>query len=138
MTDANRRLLVIDDNLADYLIMEYAINLVSPNYHITWLQDGTIAYDYIKSFTTASEANAPKPPLIILLDINLPGVNGKEILKLIKSQDQTKSIPVIMVSHSQVMKEIESLTECGADQFLHKEIDLKIFSDKIQKILEKY
>lgn len=137
MPDPTKNILVIEDNLPDYMLLEHAINLADPAFHITWVNNGKDASVLIKSLGDQNKTSSINIPQVIFLDINLPLVNGKELLQLIRSQDDTKSIYVIVVSHSQVESEITTLTELGADLFLYKELDIDLFSKKIEQTLRK-
>lgn len=78
-----------------------------------------------------------KLPDLILLDLNLPGMSGFEVLKKLKENDKTKNIPVIAVSANAMMIDIEKGMEAGFDDYITKPIDVKTFIVSMTKILKK-
>jgi signal transduction histidine kinase/CheY-like chemotaxis protein len=75
-------------------------------------------------------------PDLILLDINLPGLNGKEIIKRLKKDDRTKDIPVIAISANAMKNEITEALKLGFHSYITKPIGVESFLDEVDKILE--
>ena len=78
-----------------------------------------------------------KLPNLILLDLNLPGMSGFEVLKKLKENDKTKNIPVFAVSANAMIIDIEKGMEAGFDDYITKPIDVKTFIVSVTKILKK-
>jgi two-component system, cell cycle response regulator DivK len=76
-----------------------------------------------------------KKPGLILMDIQLPGMNGIEALKVLRADDATKSIPVIAVSASVMQHDRKQVTDAGFDGFIEKPINLREFLAAVQKAL---
>lgn len=74
-------------------------------------------------------------PELILLDINLPGISGIDVLGLLKADARTKDIPVIAVSANAMAADIDKALELGFVEYITKPIDVSLFLDKIAKIL---
>jgi two-component system cell cycle response regulator DivK len=99
----------------------------------------------MKGFTTFEAGSAEdglklvreKKPDLILMDIQLPGMNGIEALKILRRQDDTKSIPVLAVSASVMQQDRKQVTDAGFDGFVEKPINLKDFLGAVNKALEK-
>ncbi len=79
-----------------------------------------------------------KSPDLILLDINLPGMNGFEVLKKLRANEKTKNIPVFAVSANAMLKDIEKGMDEGFDDYITKPIDVTTFSAVVMKVLKKY
>ena len=77
-----------------------------------------------------------KKSFIIFIDINMPGINGKECLKRIKSDSRFSSIPVVMCSTSKNPNEIEQCMRLGADYYFIKPSIWKEWKDEISKLLK--
>ncbi len=75
-------------------------------------------------------------PDLILLDINLPGMDGKEIIKRLKSDERTKHIPVLAVSANAMKNEINEALKLGFHSYITKPISISNFLDEVDKILE--
>ncbi|MFK5986727.1 MAG: response regulator [Pseudomonadota bacterium] len=76
-----------------------------------------------------------KKPDLILLDWEMPGINGIEVLKQIKKQSETSNIPVVMLTGKNLVGEIEDAFKAGADAYITKPIDLKKLSEKVKSFL---
>ena len=79
-------------------------------------------------------ARKSKPDLI-LMDIQLPGINGIEALKILRADPTTASIPVIAVTASVMQQDRKIITEAGFDAYVSKPINLKEFLDAVNAVL---
>ena len=124
-------ILLVDDNPGDAMLTQEAFKdgKVKNNLHIVY--DGEEATDFL--FKRNKYANAPRPDLIIL-DLNLPKKNGKEVLAEIKTDDSLKRIPVIILTISKAEEDIVKSYELHANCFLTKPIDLNKFFDVVRSI----
>ena len=124
-------ILLVDDNPGDAMLTQEAFKdgKVKNNLHIVY--DGVEATDFL--FKRNKYANAPRPDLIIL-DLNLPKKNGKEVLAEIKTDDSLKKIPVIILTISKAEEDIVKSYELHANCFLTKPIDLNKFFDVVRSI----
>ena len=106
-------ILIVEDNPNDAYIMQRIIEKQSLADNYQWLQDGEKAIQYLF-------AESQPLPRLILLDIQLPKVNGLEVLDKIKSNASTTNIPVIMFSSSDQTSDIETSYQSGANSYLVK------------------
>jgi len=98
-----------------------------------------------KGYATAEAGSAEdglklareKKPDLILMDIQLPGMNGIDALKHLRTEDATRGIPVIAVSASVMQQDKNLVTDAGFDAFVEKPINLKEFLAAVQKALAK-
>lgn len=116
-------ILIDDDPMAGELTRDI---LADEGWNVVLIDDSTKAIDEIKKL---------KPGLVIT-DIMMPGINGMEICKRIKSTPEIKSIKVIILSGKSYEKEKERAMMLGADYFISKPYDVKTFSKLIRSILE--
>jgi CheY-like chemotaxis protein len=106
-------------------------NLVNPVFSC---EDGEQALDYLyHRGEFADAASAPRPG-IILLDLNLPGTDGREVLETIKGDDDLRTIPVIVLTTSRDERDIRRCYEAGANSYVHKPVNLDRFVDAIQHL----
>ena len=80
---------------------------------------------------------AERTPDLVLMDIQLPGMNGIEALGKLRADPATASIPVIAVTASVMQQDRKHITEAGFDAYLGKPLDLKEFLATVKEILEK-
>ena len=95
------------------------------------IQDGQVALDYL--FQREPYQNAPQPGLI-LLDINLPKVDGIQVLKQIKNDEHLKAIPVIILSTSSNAIDVQSSYDNGANSYIVKPVDFEKFQRAIKEL----
>lgn len=129
----NKLILLVEDSDDDYYATIRALkkdgNLQNP---IKRCEDGQEALDYLN--TPWSEDHLQ--PGIILLDLNLPGIDGRAVLKQIKGTARLTKIPVIVLTTSNDYKDIEACYELGANTYIQKPVKLASFFNAIQKLKE--
>ncbi len=118
-------ILMADDDPDDYYLMKKALSETGIQGKLVQLSDGAELMDYLLfegQYTNPEKAPRPK---LILLDLNMPKMNGNEALKRIKAMDQTKDIPVIILTTSKENKNIQQCYQDGADEYIIKPSDYK-------------
>lgn len=115
------KILIVDDDHAILESMKYLLEYAG--YEVKTEEDGS----FVDEFWT-------KPDLI-LLDYWLPNQNGGEITKKLKSKEETKHIPIIIISASLNIKEL--VEKAGADDFLSKPYDMEVLLKKVEKYIKK-
>ena len=91
------------------------------------VKDGVEALDYIFSAGSYSTKPADTNPKVIILDLKLPKVDGLEVLRQIKSDERTKSIPVVMLTSSREEQDVIRSYELGANSYIVKPVDFDKF-----------
>ncbi len=122
-------ILLIEDNEGDILLTKEAFEDSKIAHHITTIRDGRQAISFFENLTDKQEM-----PHLVLLDINLPKVNGHEVLTFIKNSEKYKSIPVIMLTTSSAEKDILQSYKNHANCYITKSIDVADFMKTIAKI----
>lgn len=115
------KVLVVDDDQAIRDLL--GAFLVADGYEVTTAKNGVEAIELAKT----------KRPHVILMDVKMPGVDGIEACKLLKSDDKTKAIPVIMITGYQD-RDVEAYLE-GADDFVNKPFDTLEISFRVKSML---
>jgi CheY-like chemotaxis protein len=132
--DVNRTILMVEDSPEDYETTIRAFKesgLANPIMHC---EDGDEALDFLYSRNEDSEFAKTMLPGLILLDLNLPGTDGREVLQKIKTDDRLKKIPVIVLTTSNDERDIERCYEYGANSYVPKPVDLDGFIKSIQRL----
>lgn len=124
-------ILLVEDNPDHAELTRRSLENGSVVNKVTWVKDGHEALDYL--FREGPYANAPRPGLI-LLDINLPKINGLEVLKKIKETEDLRVIPVIMLTTSDRDEEALKCYSFGANSFITKPVKFTEFSEKVKSL----
>lgn len=122
-------ILLVEDNQGDVRLTYEAFDQADANASLTQVNDGAEALEYLKNDPTSL-------PDLILLDINLPKVNGKEFLGQLRGEDGTKHIPVLILTTSNAKEDIMDCYRLGANAFITKPLDFDLFIHMINRILE--
>lgn len=129
MNDLNRfELLLVEDNPAEARLIAEVIGEFKIKTHITIMTDGAEAMDYLNK---KGEYKDRKCPSLIILDLNLPKKDGREILKETKNDEKLKRIPVVVLTVSSNVNDVNGSYDNYASAFLTKPNDLKEFIDLI-------
>ncbi|GAB2196277.1 response regulator [Sessilibacter sp. MAH4] len=126
-------ILIVEDNQDDYeaTLRSFKKNrFMNP---IKWCKNGKEALDLILPEEDEEHTKLINPN-IILLDLNMPGINGREVLKVLKSYPKTRSIPVIILTTSADEKDIEHCYQLGASTYIQKPVSFEGLTEAIKKI----
>jgi two-component system response regulator len=96
--------------------------------HVTYLKDGEEALDFIFSKGKYSERKALNIKCLILLDLNMPKINGVQVLKKLHTNDQTKAIPVMVFISDEGDPAIEECRQLGIEEFVLKPLKIEDFT----------
>ncbi len=112
-------ILLVDDSPSDALIIERALRDEQLDHRLTVLQDGRAALDYLlrlKDPATPAELD----PDLVLLDLNLPGLDGCQVLTAIKGDRELRTIPVVILTTSGREEDVHQTYQAGANTFIRK------------------
>lgn len=124
-------ILLIEDNPGDVRLTKEAFKEGNRNINLIVLVDGLEATQYLKKLPPFSESIVPD---LILLDLNLPKKNGREVLSEIKSDPDLCSIPVIILTTSTATTDIQKCYNLHANCFINKPVDFECFHKTIRKL----
>jgi two-component system response regulator len=123
--------LLVEDDPADVELTLRALQGAKLRNRVHVARDGADALDFL--FRRGAHANAPTPDLI-LLDLNLPKVDGREILQEIKRDERLARIPVIVVTSSQAEEDVAKSYRLQANAYVTKPIDPALFLRAVNAI----
>jgi two-component system, chemotaxis family, response regulator Rcp1 len=112
-------ILLIEDSRADAKIIERALREGDVSHRLTVISDGKNALDYLFKLRDAA-LSADREPDLILLDLNLPGMNGCQVLTRIKSDPYLRMIPVVILTTSEREEDIVQTYQAGANTYITK------------------
>ena len=126
-------ILLVEDNPGDVYLTLEVLRLGAIVKHVSVSQDGQEALNFLGR--AGEFQQAPRPDLI-LLDLNLPKVDGREVLERIKSDPDLRQIPVIILSTSNAERDVTSAYNHHANCYVTKPTDLDDFFDVVREIEE--
>ena len=127
-------ILLIEDNVGDARLAKEALQDAKVRNNLSWVSDGVEAMAFLRR--QGSYVGAPRPDLI-LLDLNLPRKDGREVLSEIKSDETLKRIPVVILTTSQAEEDILRAYHLNANCYISKPVDLDQFM-KVVKTIEDF
>ncbi len=132
MVEPNVEVLLVEDN-EDHIFLTTKVLREAPNarYNIHVVMDGEAALDFI--YQRGKYSNVSRPDLI-LLDIKLPKIDGLEVLKRLKLDPSTKSIPILMLTSSEREQDVASSYQNGTNSYITKPINYEDFEQKLRVI----
>jgi CheY-like chemotaxis protein len=119
------KILVVDDSTTNIVLLEAILN--GKGYEIFSSQNAKDALQIIKK----------QKPDLILLDLLMPKISGYDLLKELKNNDDTRGIPVMIVSAYADAENVKRTFNLGIADFINKPIDIQIFVEKVDRILSK-
>lgn len=127
-------LLVVEDNENDLELTFRALSSTNLLNKVHAVRDGKEALDYIYHKDAHGVENVDRAPKVILLDLKLPKVSGLEVLKKLKSDDRTKSIPVVVLTSSKESSDLKQCYELGVNSYIVKPFGLEEFMKAISTV----
>ncbi len=131
MMTPDQTILIVEDSPEDYEATKRALRKSGLRNTIEHCIDGDDALDFLYQRGEYSDARRPG---IILLDLNMPGTDGREVLQDIKSNDELKMIPVIVLTTSNDERDIDACYKAGANSYVAKPVGLNDFLRAIQRL----
>ncbi|HEY8972082.1 MAG TPA: response regulator [Puia sp.] len=124
-------ILLVDDNEGDILLTKEALEEAKIVNRISVAYDGVQALTFLKKEPPFARQDSPD---LILLDINLPRMDGTELLSIIKQDPELRRIPVIMLTTSSSERDILTSYDNHANCYITKPVDLERFMDVVRTI----
>jgi CheY-like chemotaxis protein len=134
MTEASVEILMVEDNLYDEELALHALKNHNLANHIEVVRDGAEALEYIFCTGAYAHRDIDDMPKLILLDLKLPKVDGLEVLRRIKSDPRTRTIPIVMLTSSSQDRDIVDSYQLGVNSYIVKPVDFEQFSQAVQQI----
>ncbi|HKO31402.1 MAG TPA: response regulator [Nitrospiraceae bacterium] len=123
-------ILLVEDNEDDILIIHEVFADMKWATIVNTVRDGEEALDYLQQ---KGKYNMARMPNLLLLDINMPKMNGFEVLQEVKRESRLQSLPVVMLTMSQREEDVARAYATGACSFIHKSVAFDQFRERLRK-----
>ena len=127
-------ILLVEDNPND---AELAIRALKKNNlanKLLWVKDGAEALDFVFATGEYAHRNVVNGPKVILLDLRLPKVDGMEVLRRVKGDERTKTIPVVVLTSSKEDRDIVESYKLGVNSFISKPVEFEAFAKTVSEL----
>jgi two-component system, response regulator len=130
----NKTILLVEDNPDDEALTLRAVRKHMP-YGIVVARDGAEALEYLFGTGRFADRDTSVCPLLVLLDLKLPKVNGLEVLRRIRSDAKTRAIPVVVFTSSTEEQDIQDSYNLGANSYIRKPVDYNQFCADMKQVM---
>jgi two-component system, response regulator len=130
----NNKILLVEDNPDDVNMTLFAFKQAHIANEIVVAQDGSKAIDYLFGYRQENDPTRSTVPLLIILDLRLPGMDGKEVLKRIRTDPKTKHVPVVVLTSSDEEADINESYSLGANSYIRKPVELSRFTEAVKHV----
>lgn len=135
MNDPNViELLIVEDNPQDLELAMRALGKAKLANHVQITRDGAEALDFIFCEGAHAARSRLAAPKVILLDLKLPKVDGLEVLKRLKGDPRTRSIPVVVVTSSKEQRDVVESYALGVNSYIVKPVNFEQFSAAVREL----
>ncbi|MBI2863747.1 MAG: response regulator [Chloroflexi bacterium] len=129
-----QHILLVEDNPDDVKLTLRALDKARISNKVVVVVDGAEALEYLNGTGKHAGRDPRDLPQVILLDLKLPGMNGIEVLQRIRSNDQTKLLPVVILTTSSEERDMIEAYSLGANSYIRKPVDFQQFAEAVQHL----
>ena len=134
MENPEVEILLVEDNINDAELAIRALRKNNIANNLIHLADGAEALEFLFGKGKYAGRNTQNKPKVILLDLKMPKVDGIEVLKQIKANEETKTIPVVVLTSSKENPDVEQAYSLGANSYIVKPVEFENFRNAVVEI----
>jgi len=127
-------ILLVEDNPADVELTLRALKKHNLTNKVQVVTDGAQALDYLFGTGPFAGQKQPLPPKVVFLDLKLPKVDGREVLRRMKADAKTRIIPVVVLTSSKEESDIEESYKVGVNSYVVKPLDFNKFVEAVSEL----
>jgi two-component system response regulator len=127
-------ILLVEDNPADVEITRRALRESAAPVELIVVRDGQEALDYVLRQGSHAASESWRRPELILLDLNLPRLTGREVLERLRATEPFRSVPVVVLTTSKRPEDVRALYAAGANTYIEKPQDFKQFVEVLRTV----
>ena len=132
MTD--KVILLVEDNSSDIGLTQRAFQKNGISNKLVIAEDGQEALDYLFGAGAHGGRNMAEMPVLILLDLKLPRIEGLEVLRRLRADSRTRRIPVVILTSSSEEQDVAAGYDLGTNSYIRKPVDFHQFADVIKQL----
>ena len=134
MGNPDSAILIVDDNPDDRLLIRRALEASHVANEIAMAHDGEEALEFIFAKGKYASRDAAALPRVILLDLRMPKIDGFQVLKELRSHEQTRSIPVVVLTSSDEERDMVESYRFGANSYVRKPVKFNEFATAVKDL----
>src|SRR5580704_7277526 len=134
MTDRQIEILLVEDNKDDLELTLHALRKENLANSIQVVRDGEEALEFLFCSGAYANRSFDHPPRLILLDLKLPKVDGMEVLKRLKGDPRTRTIPVVILTSSKEERDLVNGYGLGVNSYIQKPMDFDQFRETVKSV----
>jgi CheY-like chemotaxis protein len=127
-------ILLAEDSPLDAEMTQRALRKHNLGNRVFWVKDGAEALDFLFCRGAYADRDAARPPKLVLLDIKMPKVDGIEVLRQVKADARTRTVPVVVMTSSNEERDVMESYRLGANSYIVKPVDFAAFLEVVAKI----
>jgi two-component system response regulator len=127
-------ILLVEDNPSDVSLTKWALSHSHITNPLVVVEDGREALDYLFAVGAHAGRDAADLPGLVLLDLNLPRVDGLDVLRQIRANERTRRLPVVILTSSQEQQDMIAGFDLGANSYVRKPIDFNQFAEAVRTL----
>lgn len=127
-------ILLIEDNPDDAELTRIAFTEAGIDRQLVVVSDGAAALDYLFARGEYADRDAKQLPAIVLLDLNLPKLDGREVLQAIRGDARTRALPVVVLTTSDEPFDVEATYALGVNSYIRKPVEFEQFVGVVKQI----
>ncbi len=127
-------ILLVEDNSNDEELTLLALKKSHIANKVVVARDGSEALDYLFGRGAYAGRDTKELPQVVLLDLNLPKISGLEVLRAIRADGRTKTLPVVILTSSKEDKDLAGSYASGANSYIVKPVDFNQFSESVRQL----
>lgn len=127
-------ILLVEDNPTDAELAIRALKKSNLANKLEWVKDGAEALDFLFAGGAYSGRQVVNGPKVILLDLRLPKVDGMEVLRRVKNDERTKTIPVVVLTSSKEDRDVAESYQLGVNSYISKPVEFDEFAKTVSEL----
>jgi two-component system, response regulator len=116
-------ILLVEDNIDDYDAAMRSFKAAHLDNPVHWCKSGAEALAFLKGNDPFADAAAVARPALVLLDLNMPGIDGRKVLATVKQDPALRKIPIVVLTTSSDERDVTRCYELGASTYIQKPVD---------------
>ncbi len=127
-------ILLVEDNPSDVELTLHALQTNNVTNQVQVVRDGAEALEFIFGTGAYAHRTVENGPKVILLDLKMPKVDGLEVLRRVKADPRTKTIPVVVLTSSREERDVVESYKLGVNSYIVKPVDFEQFSEAVRQL----